>query len=177
MLIRPGRLPRAATDDTLVDLLLGCHARIRRFTAMAIALTEPAAAARPLAEIAEAADAVRRYLAVALPLHIADEDEAIAPRLLAHQPDLAPALARMHAEHEAHAPLLAGVIDLCADLARSPADLATLAPRLAPLAADLAAALIAHVDEEERVVIPAVATLPAADQAAIVSELRARRAD
>ena len=83
---------------------------------------------------------------------------------------------RMHAEPEAHGPLLAGVIARCADLARRPADLATIAPGLAPVAADLAAALRAHLDEEERVVIPAVATLPAADQAAIVAELRARRA-
>ena len=106
-----GRGGPAGGDETLVEVLMACHARIRRFTALAITLAAPATASRPAAEIADGADAVRRYLAVALPLHIADEDASITPRLLAHDPALGPALDRMHAEHEAHAPLLTALRD------------------------------------------------------------------
>lgn len=170
------RLGQARGGESLVELLLACHARIRRFSALAVTLAEPATADRAPAEIADGADAVRRYFEVALPLHAADEEVALAPRLVAHAPGLAPALARMRAEHALHQPLLATVIELCGALAQAPGEQPALAPRLAPAAAALRAALLAHVDEEERTIIPVVATMPAADQAAIVAELRARRA-
>lgn len=176
MLIQPRRgLAHADDGESLLALLLGCHGRIRRFTALAVTLAEPATADRAPAEIADGADAVRRYLEVALPLHAADEDLSLAPRLLAHAPGLADALARMHAEHLAHAPLLADVVARCAAIARAPHQLAALGPGLAEPARALAAALLAHVDEEERTVFPAATALPYADQTAIVAELRARR--
>ena len=178
MLIRPrrGQVGRAGPDDSLVELVMACHARIRRFTAMAVTLAAPATQGRPAAEIADGADAVRRYLAVALPLHVADEDASITPRLRGRAPEVDAALARMHAEHEGHAPLLEAVIELCAAIARAPGDQAALAPARAPAAGALEAALLAHLEEEERVILPAIAALPAAEQAAIVAELRARRA-
>ncbi len=170
------KLGQARGGESLVELLMACHERIRRFSALAIALAESTTASRAPAEIADGADAVRRYFEVALPLHAADEDLAITPRLARHAPALVPVLAWMHADHVAHRPLLDAVIELCAALARTPAEQPAIAPRLAPAAAALAAALIAHVDEEERTILPAIASLPAAEQAAIVVELRARRA-
>ncbi len=169
------RLGQVSAGETLVELLLACHERIRRFSALAVTLAEPATASRPPAEIADGADAVRRYFEVALPLHVADEDLAITPRLLAHAPAQEAALARMTAEHREHAPLLAEVIGLCRALAAAPTEHSTLAPRLAPAAAAMSAAFLAHIKEEERTIFPAIAALPAADQAAIVAELRARR--
>jgi hypothetical protein len=178
VLIQPrrGPLATAGSDESLADLLLACHERIRRFTAMAVALAEPAALTRPAVEIADAADAVRRYLALALPLHVADEDTSLTPRLLAHAPATAAALARMHDEHVAHHTLVLEVAARCAAIARAPDQLAALAPALAAPAAELQAALALHLEEEERDIMPAVAALPADEQAAIVAELRARRA-
>lgn len=170
------RLGQVAGGESLGELLLACHARIRRFTALAVALAEPAAAARSPAEVADGADAVRRYLELALPLHAADEDESLAPRLVARVPATAAALARMAAEHDHHRPLLTVVIDLCRALAAEPARLPALAPALAPAARALAAELLAHLEAEERDLFPHLSALPAGEQAAIVAELRARRA-
>jgi hemerythrin-like domain-containing protein len=178
VLIQPRRAGglRTSSDQSLLELLMACHERIRRFTAMAVALTEPSARTRPVAEVTEAADGVRRYLAVALPLHAADEELSITPRLRAHQPALVPSLERMCTEHTEHAPLLAEVIGVCEAIVRSPDELPALAGRLRPAALALSAALLAHIEEEERVIFPAIEALPTDEQAAIVAELRARRA-
>ena len=82
------------SSEDPVELLLGCHARIRTFTALAARLSsaEPA----PEADVAEAARRVRRYHAVALPLHEMDEELSIAPRLQRGAPaELGEALAAM----------------------------------------------------------------------------------
>jgi hypothetical protein len=111
---------RRPTDDDALDLLLACHGRIRSFTSLAVTL----AGGRGLAdaEVAEAAGAVARYFGVALPLHVADEDESLMPRLLA-----APAaraldeplrtMEREHVEIEAH---LAAFVPVWEELAAEP---------------------------------------------------------
>src|SRR5690606_33889983 len=70
--------PKTAAQD-LVDLLDECHQRIRRF----LALAGEAAAHRgaPSSETAQACADVERYFKEALPLHVADEEESITPRL------------------------------------------------------------------------------------------------
>jgi hypothetical protein len=74
--------PRPAAGA--VELLLECHERIRHFARLALKL----AGTRdlPPAEVAEAAAAVRRYFAEALPLHAADEEESMMPRLRGRDP-------------------------------------------------------------------------------------------
>ena len=62
-----------------MDLLLGCHARIRHFTAVAVKLAHALAATSD--EIRQAAEVVHRYYSVSLPLHEADEDQTLRPRL------------------------------------------------------------------------------------------------
>lgn len=69
----------AQTEETAVDLLLGCHQRIRHFTDVALRLAQnPDASA---GDRTEAAKAVLRYFTVALPLHEADENDSVYPRL------------------------------------------------------------------------------------------------
>lgn len=165
MVIAPVTLGARQDPPALLDLLHDCHARIRRFGAMAgsIAAADDAADA----EVRDAALAVARYFREALPLHVADEEHSIAPRL--HGVDAA--LAAMHREHEAHGPLVADLIETCTRVAEAPARRAELA---APAAAAVAA-FEAHLADEERTIFPAIARLSAEDQAAIVAELRARR--
>ncbi|MGE5185042.1 MAG: hemerythrin domain-containing protein, partial [Acidobacteriota bacterium] len=91
---------RAASED-VVDLLVECHGRIRKFLGFARALADKPEA--PAGEVRAVAGQIRRYFAVALPLHIADEEEAIMPRLAAASDDVTRALAAMHREHAAHA--------------------------------------------------------------------------
>ena len=58
-----------------LELLLGCHQRIRNFTQLAsrVASGEPASDA----DVADAARRVHRYHAIALPLHQADEEQRL----------------------------------------------------------------------------------------------------
>src|SRR5579871_5066055 len=66
------------TEDA-VDLLTGCHNRIRHFTGVAVKLAHALDA--PREEIAQAAAGVHRYYTVSLPLHEADEEQTLRPRL------------------------------------------------------------------------------------------------
>ena len=70
--------PDPISEDA-VDLLLSCHYRIRHFTALAARLAEATAA--PPDQIEQTAASVARYFRIALPLHKADEDGSIYPRL------------------------------------------------------------------------------------------------
>src|SRR5690606_15926791 len=70
---------RRDTPRDLVDLLGECHARIRRFVELAheAAIRMDA----PVEQVIQACADVERYFVEALPLHVADEEESIAPRL------------------------------------------------------------------------------------------------
>lgn len=159
--------------DEVMALLVGCHERIRRFSALAVTLAEVEA---PAADRAEAAAAVVRYFTIALPLHARDEDESLAPRLRGRDGALDDALDRVAAEHAAHEPLLAAVVAACRAIAADPARHAALAATLRTDAAALEAAFAEHLALEESRVFPAIAALSAADRAALRAELTARRA-
>jgi len=157
-----------------LELLLECHQRIRAF----IALARRLAAARdlPAGEVAEAAGGVRRYFAEALPLHAADEEETMAPRLLGRDPALDGALSVMRREHVDHARRVARVVSLCADLAIAPERLPALAGSLAEAAEHLERHFAAHLALEEETIFPALKrALDPATDARMVAEMRARR--
>jgi hypothetical protein len=116
MLIKLGA--RESGGD-VVDALLECHERIRRFAALAVTLAE--ARAPGAEEVREAAGQVRRYFLEALPLHVADEDESIVPRLRGRDAEVDAALATMSAEHEGHRAPLAELVSTCAALEAAPA--------------------------------------------------------
>lgn len=164
--------PRAAGGD-LVDLLLACHERIRRF----VRLAEEVGRRDDVddAEVIDACQRCERYFAEALPLHVADEEDSLVPRLRGISAEVDAALATMHAEHAAHPPLLGAFLDAARAVQAAPGDRARRA-RLGEAAARLAAAFAPHLAIEEQVLFPAIrAALSDADRAAIVRELRARR--
>ena len=66
-------------SEDAVDLLIGCHQRIRHFTGVAIKLAH-AQGAEP-EEVVQAAAGAHRYYTISLPLHEADEEETLRPRL------------------------------------------------------------------------------------------------
>ncbi len=164
--------PRPAHD--VVDLLLECHERIRSFTALADRLAHTPGLAP--AEVADAAAQVRRYFTEALPLHARDEEESVLPRLTGRDPLVDRELVAMTAEHGDHGPILARVVEACDALAATPERHAEVAPELGRAARQLAMHFAAHLAREEEVVFPAVRALPPVERAAIVAELRARRA-
>ena len=163
--------PRA--DDGFVDLLLACHARIRRYAAAAVALAE-GREADPRRE-AETARAVARYFREGLPLHAADEDEALVPTVAGRDPELDAALAVMGRQHREHRPMLAALLAALDALAAAPGQ-AAAREALRAVAEPLQAELEAHLAHEEAAILPRLgALLTREEDAALVAALRARR--
>jgi iron-sulfur cluster repair protein YtfE (RIC family) len=154
-------------------MLLECHGRIREFCALARRLADVAA---PDDVTAQAAHRVHRYFTEALPLHAADEDETLEPRLRGRSPDLDAALDRMSREHQEHQPLLTRLCELTHTLSAEPAQRGRLAAELSDVARQLETALLDHLEQEERNIIPAIAEfLPARTRESIVAQFAARR--
>jgi len=172
---------RRREDDAgpgdVVGMLLDCHRRIRHFTALAVAL--PDATAVPPAEIASAAAGVVRYFAEALPLHAADEDASIAPRLLAlGLPEaVRAAVLSMTVQHGGLELTLASALPRWQAVAADPACLPAHAAALRGLAARLSAQWDEHLGLEETTIFPALRELISpSEQDTIRREMRARRA-
>lgn len=173
MLVALGR-KRPPSPDDLAGLLLACHERIRSFVRLAGELG--AAAGAPPAGARDPAGRARRYFAEALPLHVADEEASVLPRLRGRAPELDAALERMRSEHAGHEADVARLVALCAAVEARPGRLAELGPELGRVAARLGASFEEHLEAEERVILPAIAAhLTADERAAAVAELRARR--
>jgi iron-sulfur cluster repair protein YtfE (RIC family) len=169
-----GQIGTARPAGDIVDLLLECHVRIRRFTDIAVRLGETRAAPAP--EVAEAAAAVHRYFSEALPLHARDEEESLLPRLAGKDSDVDRALVEMHRQHDSHGPILERVVRLCATLAATPTRHGELAAELAEAARELRAHFDGHLAPEEETIFPAIRRLlPEDERGAMLRELRARR--
>lgn len=174
MLIQIGR-GGAAPQDDVVGALLACHGRIRAFTAIAQRMLVGAAAP---AEVADAAARVERYFRVALPLHSADEELSLCPRLRAAPvtQDVVDALSAMMDEHTPIEALLECLLPRWATLARDPLELPALAAELARATAELDRLFQAHLAREEQELFPAVREHLACDELVIRAEMVARRA-
>ena len=176
MNVKLGRHAQPGPSGDPLDLLRACHTRIRDHLALAQQLVARDLVA-PHAQIAEAASAVHRYFTVALPLHIADEEESVRPRLLASatdDADLAAALAQMTDEHARIDDTLAALLPRFAAVAADPARRQELVSQQGAVA-DVSRALAAHLVLEETRLFPACAAWSPAIRAAVVAELRARR--
>lgn len=171
MLVSLGKRP---DEQDVVDLLVECHGRIRKFLTMARSLAG-ARGAMP-EEITHVAQQVRRYFAESLPLHIADEHDDIMPRLASAGPEVAAALAEMDTEHVRHEPLVGKLVLLCERIARDPASLDALRSPLGELVHQLGNEFLVHLEREESVIFPALRQLPAEQRDAIHSAMRERRA-
>jgi iron-sulfur cluster repair protein YtfE (RIC family) len=158
----------------IVDLLLECHQRIRHFLSLAYRLAQTHGALRD--EISDASARITRYFSEALPLHVADEEQSVVPRLSGRTPELDTALQGMHGEHLEHEPLLKALVDMCRTLHASPERLDELRHSLLTTVSKLDKAVSAHLEQEEEIVLPAIRTwLTPEEQATMLTELRARR--
>ena len=170
MLHAIGRRSRAGD---VVDMLADCHARIRSFADLAIAVSERSDA--PEDEVVAACARVERYFGEALPLHVRDEEESMLPRLVGRTPVIDAALERMHEEHGAHVELLERLLSCSAALRAAPHDVAARAA-LRAVACPLRSAFEPHLQAEEAILFPALRALLSADERqAILGELRHRR--
>jgi hemerythrin-like domain-containing protein len=132
----------------------------------------------PPEQIVEAAASVLRYFTVALPLHSADEDASVAPRLLALTlpVDIRDAVKGMTAQHDTLHETIRELSIGWAEVARDAAALHEFAPTLAPKSATLDTLFGVHLAMEESTIFPAIrALLPEHERNAILNEIRARR--
>jgi hemerythrin-like domain-containing protein len=163
-------------QEDAVTLLLACHDRIRHFTELAERLARnPGSPAR---DRQEAAGAVLRYYQFGLPLHEADENESIYPRLHRKLPPgyLAAANESMVQQHTAIDALVAELLPLWQAIADNPEAQKRVSNELRDRVKQLQQLWTTHLRLEEQDVVPAMrAFLSEQDLKAIATEMRARR--
>lgn len=168
---------QAAESATPSELLLACHQRIRHFSEVAVKLAHAHGIAE--SEIVQAATGLHRYFTVALPLHEADENLSLHPRLRRAVPaeELAgPAADAMLDQHLAIDELVERLVPLWLLLRSAPEKLPETSAEMCSLASRLDELFQAHLKLEEETIFPAVDKyLSANDQADIVREMRERR--
>lgn len=176
MLISLKKRAEPVHEPGAFDLLTECHERIRRFTKLAEWLAHAADA--PDAAVKETAESVLRYYTVALPKHSTDEDESLAPRLLALAipEELRVATTTMTRQHATLEETIAGLLPGWRAVAEDPRALPDHAPAMVRLVDQLRALWDAHLYLEETIVFPAArARLSASAQRDLLREMRARR--
>lgn len=157
---------------TALTWLTDCHQRIRTFGELLERVASDATLTLP--QRSEACLQAERYFREALPLHVADEEQSVLPRLRGLDAAVDAALEAMVQQHLGHGALLCEVVALAAHLAASPGEESARAA-LAPLAGRLRAELEQHLELEERTWFPLVAAWSPSEQAEVARELRQRR--
>jgi hemerythrin-like domain-containing protein len=157
----------------VVEVLLESHIETRHVLSMADSLSQGSATAATQEVAAQVSD----YLEWLLPLHEADEDESLAPRLKGKHPVVDEALISMRRQHLALQGPLARLKLLSRQVANDMSRLHALRFELASAAEDLRARLKEHEAMEESIVFPALKrTLYADELDSISDEMQARRA-
>jgi hypothetical protein len=161
----------------VTELLLSCHQRIRHFSAVAVRLAH--AKGVPNSEIVQAADGLWRYFAVALPLHEADENLSIHPRLSRALPrgELAgPAADAMVDQHLAIDELVERLLPLWVLTRSNPEKLPEVANEMGTIAGRLQEIFDFHLKMEEETIFPALQKYLSPQQLREISdEMQARR--
>ncbi len=169
-------LTSAATQpEDAVDLLTGCHQRIRHFTGVAVKLAHAQGAAPE--EVGQSAASVHRYYSVSLPLHEADEEQSLRPRLqkVANE-EVSHALLAMADQHLAIDELLERLLPLLVMVKNNPDTLHLAGGEMCSITGALEEVFRAHLQMEEEVIFPAIRNVLTEDaQAAMLVEMRERR--
>ena len=173
--ISPLTSPQEARTEDAVDLLVGCHQRIRHFTAVAVKLAHAQGATSD--EIRQAAEGVHRYYGVALPLHEADEDRTLEPRLRpAGDERVRHALLAMGDQHQAIDELLERLLPLLVLVKNNPDTLHEVGGEMCSITKALDEVFCAHLQMEEEVIFPAIRrVLPESAREEMLREMQERR--
>ena len=169
--------PRPAdhSPEDALDLLVSCHNRIRHFTAAASKLAHAQGASHD--EIRMTAAGVYRYFSVSLPLHEADEEETLRPRLDAIGDErVHHALLAMHDQHETIDELIERLLPLLLLAERNPGALDQAGGEMCSITKALEEIFRAHLQLEEEAIFPAIREHLSSDiRAAILAEMQQRR--
>ncbi|MDP2316375.1 MAG: hemerythrin domain-containing protein [Pseudomonadota bacterium] len=160
--------PQPSSDP--VAAFTACHDRIRRFLDGLSRIAELPDLADP--RVPEAAAQAHRYFAEGLPLHAADEDDSLAPRLRRVVPESGQLLDELAADHRAIDAVLATLLSILQAAADGrPVSHASLRADVTRLRA----LLLPHIAREEEVLFPLCAALSPSDRLEIGRELMSRR--
>jgi hemerythrin-like domain-containing protein len=165
--------PQSKSEDA-VDLLTGCHQRIRHFTDVAVKLAHAQGVTPD--EVRHAAEAVHRYYSVSLPLHEADEDQTLRPKLEAIADEsVKHALLAMSDQHQAIDELLERLLPLLVLVKNDPEMIGEVGGEMCSITKALSEMFGAHLQMEEEVIFPSIRTDSENLQAEILYEMQARR--
>jgi hemerythrin-like domain-containing protein len=165
--------PQPTVEDA-VDLLTGCHQRIRHFTDVAVKLAHAQNATPD--EVCQAAEAVHRYYSISLPLHEADEEQTLRPRLAALAEVVKHALLAMGDQHQAIDELIERLLPLLVLVKNDPEMIGEVGGEMCSITKALHEIFGAHLQMEEEVIFPAIRKgLSPAAQKEILREMQARR--
>jgi iron-sulfur cluster repair protein YtfE (RIC family) len=172
--ITPARPAQQPPEDA-VDLLLGCHQRIRHFTGVASKLAH--AQGTTADEIRKAAAGVYRYYSVSLPLHEADEEATLRPRLdRAADERVRRALLAMADQHLAVDELIERLLPLLRLVEQNPDTQSQVGGEMCSLTKALEEIFRAHLELEESIIFPAIRELlPESTRAEMLTEMQQRR--
>ncbi len=169
--------PSKSAGQDVIDLLQACHQKIRHFSGVAARLAHAQGVAP--AEITQAADGCYRYFSVALPLHEADENVSVHPRLQAALPagELAgPAADAMVDQHLAIDELVERLMPLLVLTRSNPEKLPEVAGEMCAISGRLQEIFESHLNMEEEVIFPALRKYLSQEQLQeIVQEMQDRR--
>ncbi len=173
--ITPLNSSQPKSSEDAVDLLIGCHQRIRHFTGVAVKLAHAHGATTE--EIEQAAAGVHRYYSVSLPLHEADEEQTLQPRLrgVANE-SLGHALLAMADQHQAIDELLERLLPLLVLVRNNPDALTQVGGEMCSITKALEETFRAHLQMEEDVIFPAIhSVLSESTRAEMLREMQQRR--
>jgi len=169
--------PSKTSPQGSIELLLACHQRIRHFSGVAVQLAHAQGATAP--EIAQASDGLYRYFSVALPLHEADENLSVHPRLRRAVPEgelAGPAADAMVDQHLAIDELVERLLPLWVLTRSNPEKLPEVAGEMCAIAARLREIFDAHLKLEEETIFPALRKFLSQNELdEIVQEMQERR--
>lgn len=163
----------SVTNRDVVELLLEAHVETRQVVALAASLATHSATE----DSRETAQHVSDFVEWMLPLHCADEDRSVAPRLVGKNATVDLALTRMAHQHLSLEAPLTRLRVICRMIARDVTRLHALRFELSNAADDVQRRLDEHQAFEEAAVFPALKKLLYVDELeSIGDEMRARRA-
>jgi hypothetical protein len=156
----------------VVEVLLEAHVEVRQVVSRA----ESLASGNATAGARETAESISDYVEWMMPMHCADEDGSLAPRLKGRHHVVDEALLQMNRHHLALEAPLARLRLLCSMLARDISRLHALRFELGAAASDLKARLTEHHAFEESAIFPALKRLLYVDELESIGlEMRQRR--
>jgi hemerythrin superfamily protein len=159
---------------TPLEVLLACHRRIRIYLDVAWNLAD--ASLDDLGAIRHSASVTARYFREAFPLHTADEEQSVMPRLRQFLPELRETIQQIGQDHQREEKLLPVLIENCQHIADAPEELSRIRQRFRKMTRVMTVDIESHLQREERTLFLHIEELDETTQQDMLVEMAERRA-